>query len=102
MTSDPHGLILSLISICTVFLCLLILYGLYSLVGLYFIRKASSNKPATADTEDKPQDEDQQIAAAIAVALELHLKEGKRRITIDPQESDWGSPERNFRRYERL
>lgn len=102
MTSDPHGLILSLISVCTVFLCLLVLYGLYSLVGLYFIRKDSLNKPATADTEDRPKDEEQQIAAAIAVALELHLKEGKRRITIDAQESAWGSPERNFRRYERL
>lgn len=100
MNNDPHGLILSLISICTVFLCLLILYGIYSLVGKCFTKKdLPKNKAVDLNTE--PQDE-AQIAAAIAVALELYQKEDKRKITINSQESAWGSPERNFRRYERL
>ena len=41
--TDPHGWILTLISVCVVFTALLILYGIYTLIG-----KAASN------TEDAP------------------------------------------------
>lgn len=101
MTSDPHGLILSLISVCTVFLCLLVLYGVYSLVGAFFTRKGSTKEEASLPVPAE-QEDDSQIAAAIAVALDLYKKDNQRRITIDSKETQWGSPERNFRRYERL
>ncbi|MGM9787596.1 MAG: OadG family transporter subunit [Candidatus Cryptobacteroides sp.] len=100
MNNDPHGLILSLVSVCTVFLCLLILYGIYSLVGKFFSKKNSTHEKFVEENSEA-QDE-AQIAAVIAVALELYQKEDKRKITINSQESAWGSPERNFRRYERL
>lgn len=95
--SDSHGWILTLISICVVFGCLLILFGLYSLSGALFGKKLPSRrhkgrKHADRDTE-----------AAIALTLHLFLNETdaerqKGTITIRKSVSPWGDKALTFRR----
>lgn len=98
--NDPHGLILSAVAICTVLLCLTILWGAYTLIGGFFVakeRKSHKKAPAAAGDEG-------QVAAAIAVALELYRRdtENARIITFDsPAGSAWADPARNFRKYNR-
>lgn len=97
MTNDPHGLILTLISVGTVFLCLLLLYALYSLVGRFFISK--QEKQTAASGKELQESDNEEIAAAIALALSLYRKDNERTITIDPsKESPWSKAERNFRK----
>ena len=101
--NDPHGLILSAIAISTVFFCLLVLWGVYSLVGYIFTReKANSHAttPASPQTQPDPSQESE-IAAAIAIALELHTGKSLsgRCITFEtPKPSEWSSPSHNFRK----
>lgn len=109
---DPHGLTLTLIGVSMVFLCLVILYGLYSLSGAIFSGKFKR--------EREPKTEEQAaIAAAIALALDaengsenevaiataLHLylsdtvhdlEPGF--ITIRRNGSDWNNKKLNFRK----
>lgn len=80
MQNDPHGLILTLIAVSLVFLCLLVLSIVYSLFG-----KLNSIKK-------HPKDDEEAIAAAIAIALEQYSKKRIKNLKItidDTQHSRW-------------
>ena len=97
--NDPHGLILSAIAISTVFFCLLVLWGVYSLVGYIFTRE-KANEAAASEPKASPSQENE-IAAAIAIALELHTGKSLsgRCITFEtPDPSEWSSPSHIFRK----
>lgn len=102
--NDPHGLILSAIAISTVFFCLLVLWGVYSLVGYLFTREKANSHAATAPASPQTQpdpSQESEIAAAIAIALELHTGKSLsgRCITFEtPDPSEWSSPSHNFRK----
>ncbi len=71
METDPHGLTLSLVAVCVVFGCLLILFGIYSLSGAIFSGKFSRREPSGAKPRAaKALACDPETAAAIALALE--------------------------------
>lgn len=102
--NDPHGLILSAIAISTVFFCLLVLWGVYSLVGYIFTREKANSRAATeaaaSEPKSNPSQQESEIAAAIAIALELHTGKSLsgRCITFEtPDPSEWSSPSHNFR-----
>ena len=65
--TDPHGWTLTIISVTVVFLALIVLYFLYNLSGKIFTgafkRKSSTKK--------KAQIPDAEVAAAIALALDM-------------------------------
>ena len=87
---DPHGWILAAVAVSVVFLCLLILFGLYSLSGYLFTR-AGKSKPAEAPEDDLQQ------AACIAVAL--YLKENESSVSpIANEPTAWGARQRTFRK----
>lgn len=102
--NDPHGLILSAIAISTVFFCLLVLWGLYSLVGYIFTREKANSHAATAPASTQTQpapSQESEIAAAIAIAIELHTGKSLsgRCITFEtPDPNEWSSPSHNFRK----
>ena len=75
MDKDPHGAIITLVSVSVVFFALLILWGAYSFIGKLSSgqikfpqrkKKAPVVKPAVG----KPDDE---VAAAIALALDQEM-----------------------------
>lgn len=66
--TDPHGFILTLVSVSVVFAALLILYFIYSLIGR-ICSKDKMPKPSLAFLKREKGSEDE-IAAAIAMALE--------------------------------
>ena len=76
-------MILSIVSILVVFACLIILWGIYSLLGALLCGKISLPRKSA-----HPADE-AEVAAAIATALELYLTEQEERpksiITIRPR-----------------
>lgn len=90
---DPHGWILTLISVSVVFSALIILYGVYSLIGVLCsgrVRKKSSSP-------------DEETAAAIALALELESGQtagstSSGKITITHRSIAWNNKEAGFRR----
>lgn len=95
--NDPHGLILSAIAILTVLFCLTVLWGAYTLIGKIFIAK--EERAAHKTHESAPADDNAQIAAAIALALELYKTENAQVITFEsPADSNWSNPSRNFRK----
>lgn len=102
--NDPHGLILSAIAISTVFFCLLVLWGVYSLVGYIFTREKANSHAATEAAASEPKSspsQESEIATAIAIALELHTGKSLsgRCITFEtPKPSEWSSPSHNFRK----
>lgn len=63
---DPHGFIITIVSVLVVFACLIILYFAYKLIGIAINKTAASNTSGKADI-------DKETAAAIAMALEEHL-----------------------------
>lgn len=63
--ADPHGWILTIISVSVVFVALVILYGLYTLSGNIFSGKIRTGSGRKAKTRDMDM-----VAAAIALALE--------------------------------
>ena len=77
LETDPHGVTLTIISVSVVFFALLILFGLYSLSGNIFTGKFRK-KPEKAPASGAP---DGEIAAAIAMALELE-DEGPEKAAI--------------------
>ena len=102
--NDPHGLILSAIAISTVFFCLLVLWGVYSLVGYIFTREKANSHAATEAAASEPKtspSQESEIAAAIAIALELHTGKSlsSRFITFEsPDPFECSSPSHNFRK----
>jgi len=69
---DPHGAIITLVSVAVVFLALIILYFAYTLVGKAVNTKwkKKSARKAAAGNGAAPSDEE---AAAIAMALDQEL-----------------------------
>lgn len=70
---DPHGLIITLVSVSVVFIALIILYFAYTLIGKAVngkISMKSSEKSSRNVSSYKPSDEE---AAAIAMALDHEL-----------------------------
>ncbi len=129
--TDPHGWTLTIISVCVVFIALIILYGLYSLSGKVFSGelKADAKRAARAGkrltravipgTDRESPDEvaaaialaldmeqDGDTYAAIATAVHLYLSDSVHDIepgivTITRKDTAWNSKELTFRRLPR-
>ena len=79
--TDPHGLTLTLIAVCTVFLGLLILCFIYNISGNIFSgkyknaieekKKAKAEAKAKAAKKEVSGKVDDEVAAAIALALQM-------------------------------
>ena len=114
---DPHGWTLTLISVCVVFCALVILYFIYSLSGNSFSGKIKFGRKKSAEGKDEQEAVAAAIAlaldaetgagdeaAAIAAALHLYLNDGVHDIepgviTIrHDSASGWDSKQRNFRK----
>lgn len=65
--SDPHGLIITLVSITVVFTALVVLYFAYSLIGKIL------NKNLSVPKKRKGSNPTEEEAAAIAMALDQEL-----------------------------
>ena len=126
LQTDPHGLTLTLIAVCTVFLGLLILCFIYNLSGNIFSgkykaareekKKAKAAAKAVKKVSGKADDEvaaaialalrmdgGDEVYAAIATALHLHLSNdshdgGPFVLTIKPCQSAWGNKMLNLRK----
>ena len=66
---DPHGFIITAVSVLVVFASLIILYFAYKLIGLLVTKTVAAESPA----KKEPSDVDEETAAAISMALEQHL-----------------------------
>lgn len=94
ISNDPHGLILTLIAVSTVFCCLLVLWGVYSLMGSLL----SPKKEKTELKLDTKADEVEEVAIAIAVAYALEEAKNDKEITFSPTDNTgWKDPSANFR-----
>ena len=119
--TDPHGFILTLIAVSTVFLGLIILFFIYNLSGNIFsgkYKKAREEKKAKAVKKASGKVDDEvataiamalqmnggdEVYAAIATALHLHLNcnshdGGPFVLTIKPCQSAWGNKMLNLRK----
>ena len=121
--TDPHGFILTLIAVSTVFLGLVILFFIYNLSGNIFSgkykkareerrqKKAVKKVPvgkvddevATAIAMALQMNGGDEVYAAIATALHLHLNcnshdGGPFVLTIKPCQSAWGNKMLNLRK----
>ena len=71
---DPHGAIITLVSVSMVFLALIILYFAYTFIGKILSGELKLTLPKrrrkTADKSGQPEEE---VAAAIALALDQEL-----------------------------
>ena len=121
--TDPHGFILTLIAVSTVFIGLIILFFIYNLSGNIFsgkykkareerrqkkaVKKVSTGKVddevATAIAMALQMNGGDEVYAAIATALHLHLNcnshdGGPFVLTIKPCQSAWGNKMLNLRK----
>lgn len=121
--TDPHGFILTLIAVSTVFLGLVILFFIYNLSGNIFsgkykkareerrqkkaVKKVPAGKVddevATAIAMALQMNGGDEVYAAIATALHLHLNcnshdGGPFVLTIKPCQSAWGNKILNLRK----
>ena len=67
---DPHGLIITLVSVSVVFAALILLYFAYTLIGMSTNGRISLKRREYKNEAEKPTDE---VAAAIAMALDQEL-----------------------------
>ena len=71
---DPHGVIITIVSVSVVFCSLIILYYAYTFIGKILSGKLKLTLPKrrrkTADKSGQPEEE---VAAAIALALDQEL-----------------------------
>ncbi len=88
--TDSTGLILTVVSILVVFSALFLLYLLFSLSSKVF----STNKK-------KIENDDNEIALAIALALEQHLNKEEFVLTFENKTSNWSDKRLNFRKLPR-
>lgn len=114
--TDPHGWILTAISVGVVFTALIVLFFVYKFIGnassgKYSRKSKGSAATATPDAETAAAialalsyetGADGATAAAIALALHLHCDSGVHDresgiITIRHQASNWDNKSRNFR-----
>lgn len=110
METDPHGWTLSIVSVCVVFSCLIILYGIYSLSGAIFSGKFKKKAPvekAPEAVQQTPSAVNDEVQAAIALALHLYISSNAHDtesgvITVaDTTPSAWADKNRNFRKLPR-
>lgn len=71
--NDPHGIIITVVSVLVVFAALAILYCAYRLTGLIVNSKYVLKK--TGVIPDTPEESDEDVQAAIAAALHLYMDE---------------------------
>lgn len=94
ISNDPHGLILTLIAVSTVFCCLLVLWGVYSLMGHLFSKKKEKAELKT----DNKADDSVEVAIAIAAVYALEKTKNDREITFSSTaNTEWNAPSANFR-----
>ncbi|MBQ7273620.1 MAG: OadG family protein [Bacteroidales bacterium] len=117
--TDPHGWTLTIISVTVVFLALIVLYFLYNLSGKIFTG-AFKRKPSTKKTNAQVPDaevaaaialaldmeEDGDTYAAIATAIHLYLASGVHDtepgiVTITRKDSPWNNKALTFRKLPR-
>lgn len=75
---DPHGVVLTVVSVSLVFLVLVILFVAYSISGKFFTRKKGSSSEcaaAIAVALDNYLADNDEVAAAITVALHQYADE---------------------------
>ena len=65
---DPHGFIITIVSVLVVFASLIILYFAYKLTGILVNKTVKSSEEAADNAQA-----DEETAAAISMALEQHL-----------------------------
>lgn len=71
--NDPHGIIITVVSVLVVFAALAILYCAYRLTGVIVNNKYVLKK--TGVIPDTPEESDEDVQAAIATALHLYMDE---------------------------
>ncbi len=107
--TDPHGWTLSLISVSVVFCALVILYGVYSLIGKINMKAEGKSGGETVESAGKAvpdsgkAEDDDAGKAAIALALHLYLSETVHDaepgiVTIRRVRSAWNDNSLNFRK----
>ena len=113
LQTDPNGLTLTLIGVCMVFCCLIILYGLYSLTGAILSGKFKRERKPEADEQAAiaaaialalEAESGSETEAAIATALHLYLSDAVHDvepgvITFRPSVSQWNNKQLNFRKH---
>ena len=103
---DPHGWILTLISISIVFLSLLVLYVVYSIAGGIAsgqFKEQIEQRKLRRSVRRHP-DPDEETAAAIAFALHLHGQEGVAEkepgyLTTESRPGNWADKSLTLRKY---
>ncbi len=70
---DPHGAIITLVSVSVVFVALIVLYFAYTFIGNLSSGKISLPKRRSAEKKQKAAGPTQEEAAAIAMALDQEL-----------------------------
>lgn len=102
--SDPHGLTLTFVSVSVVFAALLILFGIYTVLGNFFSGKYKRRNESSKDAESvKEAGVGKETEVAIATALHLYLSECAHEdepgfITIRSGRSDWSDKSFTFRK----
>lgn len=71
--SDPHGIIITVVSVLVVYAALAILYCAYKLTGIIVNSEYVLKK--TGVIPDTHEESDEEVQAAIATALHLYLSE---------------------------
>lgn len=103
--SDPHGWTLTIVSVAVVFAALLILWGIYCLIGALTVKAEKKAQMAEMKKSDAPAETemDPGVETAIAAALALYLGVGSHDvepgiITIADNGSPWRDKALLFRR----
>ena len=71
--NDPHGIIITLVSVCVVFCSLIILYFAYSLIGKIISGEIGMPKRKAMASSSSKKTPSEEEAAAIAMALDQEL-----------------------------
>ncbi|MBR1575770.1 MAG: OadG family protein [Bacteroidales bacterium] len=103
---DPHGWILTLISITIVFLSLLVLYFVYAIAGGIAsgqFKEQIGQRKLRRSVRKHPEP-DEQTAAAIALALQLYAQEGIAEkesgyLTTGDRSGTWSDKSLTLRKY---
>lgn len=70
---DPHGAIITLVSVSVVFVALIVLYFAYTLIGKFSSGKIKFKMPEKKNAKEAKGAPDGEIAAAIALALDQEM-----------------------------
>lgn len=101
--TDPHGFMLTIVSVSVVFLGLIILFCVYTLSGAIFSgrfsRKKADAKPAEAQAGASSDTDMAAVAAAVGMYLSDTLHDDETSIiTISRQTSPWADKSLTMRR----